>query len=79
MDDVEKTWHAGRAAVLSVAPGVGHLYIGEKRGYWVLLVTVGILGVWQVNGIVAAILYGVLVMVAAWDTLLTVKRDRGLF
>ena len=79
MDALEKTWHARRAAVLSVVPGIGHLYIGEKRGYWVLLVTVGILGVWQVNGFVAAALYGVLVPVAAWDTFLTVTRDHGLF
>ncbi|MGH7257976.1 MAG: hypothetical protein ACREIM_06320 [Nitrospiraceae bacterium] len=79
MDALEKTWHARRAAVLSAVPGLGHLYIGEKRGYWVLLVTVSVLGLWQVNGLVAAILYGVLVGVAAWDTFLTVKRDRGLF
>ena len=79
MDALEKTWHARRAAVLSMVPGIGHLYIGEKRGYWVLLVTVSVLGVWQVNGFVAAILYGVLVPVAVWDTFLTVKRDRGLF
>ena len=79
MDALEKTWHASRAAVLSMVPGLGHLYIGEKRGYWVLLVTVNVLGVWQVNGIAAAILYGVLVTVAVWDTVLIVKRDRGLF
>jgi hypothetical protein len=79
MDALEKTWHARRAAVLSVVPGLGHLYIGEKRGYWVLLVTASVPGVWQLNGIVAAILYGVLAAVAAWDTCLTIKRDRGLF
>ena len=79
MDALEKTWHARRAAVLSVVPGLGHLYIGEKRGYWLLLVTGTVLGVWQLYGIVAAIPYAVLVTVAAWDTCLTVKRDRGLF
>ncbi len=79
MDALEKTWHARRAAVLSVVPGLGHLYIGEKRGYWVLLITVVVLGIWQVNGIVAAVLYVILVTVAARDTFLTVKRDRGLF
>ena len=79
MDALEKTRHARRAAVLSMAPGLGHLYIGEKRGYWVLLITVVVLGIWQVNGIVAAVLYGILVTVAARDTFLTVKRDRGLF
>jgi hypothetical protein len=79
MDTLEKTWHASRAAALSMVPGLGHLYIGEKRGYWVLLVTVSVLGMWQVNEIAAAILYGVFVTVAAWDTVLIVKRDRGLF
>ena len=32
MDPLEKTSHACRAAALSLVPGLGHLYIGEKRG-----------------------------------------------
>ncbi|MET0515906.1 MAG: hypothetical protein ABW047_11345 [Nitrospiraceae bacterium] len=79
MDALEKTSHATRAAILSLVPGLGHLYIGEKRGFWVLLLTVSVLGVWHVNGIAAAILYGVFATVAAWDTVLIVKRDHGLF
>lgn len=79
MDALEKTWHARRAAILSVVPGLGHLYIGEKRGYWIVLATAAFLVVWQVSRIVAAFLYAVLVAAAARDTFLIVKRDRGLF
>jgi len=32
MDPLEKPSHALRAAALSLMPGLGHLYIGEKRG-----------------------------------------------
>ena len=33
MDEREKMWHEIRAASLLIAAGVGHLYLGEKRGY----------------------------------------------
>ena len=38
MDPLEKTSHACRAAALSLVPGLGHLYIGEKRGGPLLIV-----------------------------------------
>ena len=79
MDALEKTWHARRAAVLSLVPGLGHLYIGEKRGYWILLLMVGVLAIGRMSEIVAGLFYVLLVPVAARDTYLTVKRDRRLF
>ena len=37
MDNREKTWHGLRAASLSILAGMGHLYLGEKRGYAILV------------------------------------------
>ena len=78
MDAVEKSWHAGRAALLCLVPGLGHLYIGEKRGYGIILASL-ILAVcaWLVWR-PAAWLYLGLVVLSVWDTYLVVKQDRGL-
>ncbi len=43
MDEQEKTWHGVRAASLSIVAGVGHLYLGEKRGYVLLAIGVALL------------------------------------
>ncbi|MCC2642134.1 MAG: hypothetical protein K0S45_2547 [Nitrospira sp.] len=79
MDPLEKTSHAYRAAALSVLPGLGHLYIGEKRGGPLLLAGT-LLVVLGVSGLSLAFvpLIG-LVIFCMGDTYLTVSRDRGLF
>ena len=46
MDPLEKTSHAYRAAALSILPGLGHLYIGEKRGGPLLLAGILLIFLW---------------------------------
>lgn len=78
MDAGEKSRHAARAAVFCLVPGLGHLYIGEKRGYAMIAISVLLMVcawlVWRP----AFWLYLGLVVLSIWDTCLTVKRDRGL-
>jgi hypothetical protein len=78
MDAGEKSRHAARAAVLCLLPGLGHLYIGEKRGYVVIIISaILMVGAW-LGWRPAVWLYLGLVPLAIWDTYLTVKRDQGL-
>ena len=78
MDPLEKTSHACRAAALSLVPGLGHLYIGEKRGGPLLLAGVLLIVLWMaVFSFVLVPLIG-LVLFCMGDTYLTVSRDRGL-
>jgi hypothetical protein len=79
MDPLEKTSHAYRAAALSILPGLGHLYIGEKRGGPLLLAGTLLIVLW-VSALSLAIvpLIG-LVIFCMGDTYLTVSRDRGFF
>ncbi|MCS6316900.1 MAG: hypothetical protein H8K05_03795 [Nitrospira sp.] len=78
MDPLEKTSHACRAAALSLVPGLGHLYIGEKRGGPLLLAGVLLIVLWlAVFSFVLVPLIG-LVLFCMGDTYLTVSRDRGL-
>jgi hypothetical protein len=79
MDPLEKTSHAYRAAGLSLIPGLGHLYIGEKRGGPLLLAGLTlILLSFYVHPSVVIPLIG-LALFCMGDTYLTVSRDRGLF
>jgi len=78
MDDREKTWHGLRAALLSIVAGVGHLYLGDKRGYAVFafgatLVIISKL-VWQP----AELLYLSLAIFSAVDAYSIAKRGHGL-
>lgn len=78
MDPLEKTSHAYRAAALSIVPGLGHLYIGEKRGGPLLLAGLLLILLWvYVLPVALAPLIG-LVLFCMGDTYLTVSRDRGL-
>jgi len=78
MDPLEKTSHACRAAALSLVPGLGHLYIGEKRGGPLFLAGVLLIVLWMaVFSFVLVPLIG-LVLFCMGDTYLTVTRDRGL-
>jgi hypothetical protein len=78
MDAVEKSWHAARAAGLCLLPGLGHLYIGEKRGYPMILVSIAVMACAWVVWRPAVWLYVGLVALSLWDTYLIVKRDQGL-
>lgn len=78
MDPLEKTSHACRAAALSLVPGLGHLYIGEKRGGPLLLAGLVLLALWMsLFSFVLVPLVGLIVFCMG-DTYLTVSRDRGL-
>jgi hypothetical protein len=78
MDPLEKTSHACRAAALSLAPGVGHLYIGEKRGGPLLLAGLLLMVIWVFAPSVALVPLIGLILFCMVDTFLTVSRGRGL-
>ncbi|MCS6263403.1 MAG: hypothetical protein H8K11_06550 [Nitrospira sp.] len=78
MDPLEKTSHACRAAALSLVPGLGHLYIGEKRGGPLLLAGVLLIVLWMVVFSAALVPLIGLVLFCMGDTYLTVSRGRGL-
>jgi hypothetical protein len=78
MDPLEKTSHACRAAGLSLVPGLGHLYIGEKRGGPLLLAGILLILLWMFVLSFALVPLVGLVLFCMGDTYLTVSRDRGL-
>ena len=78
MDPLEKTSHACRAAALSLVPGLGHLYIGEKRGGPLFLAGVLLIVLWMAVFSDALVPLIGLVLFCMGDTYLTVSRDRGL-
>ncbi len=78
MDVREKTWHGLRAAGVSLLPGLGHLYIGEKRGFGLLAVGLTLFAVSRFFWQPALWFYLGLAVVSACDAYLIVTRDRGL-
>ncbi len=78
MDAREQTWHGLRAASLSIAPGAGHLYVGEKRGYGLLVCAVILLLVSRLIWRPAELLYLSLAIFSAFDAYAIVKRGYGL-
>ena len=78
MDPLEKTSHAYCAAALSLLPGMGHLYIGEKRGGLLLLAGIALVLIWRFLFSMASVPLGGLIVYCMVDTYLTVSRDRGL-
>ncbi|HMW86084.1 MAG TPA: hypothetical protein PKD65_08705 [Nitrospira sp.] len=79
MDPLEKPSHALRAAALSLMPGLGHLYIGEKRGGPLLAAGLLLIILWTNWFAFALVPLLGLVLFSMGDTYLTVSRDRGLF
>ncbi|MBX3235264.1 MAG: hypothetical protein KF814_03850 [Nitrospiraceae bacterium] len=78
MDPLEKTSHAYRAAALSLLPGLGHLYIGEKRGGPFLLAGLVLILLWRFVHAAALVPLVGLVFFCMCDAYLTVNRNRGL-
>jgi hypothetical protein len=78
MDDREKTWHGLRAAVLCLVPGIGHLYLGEKTGYWVLAFSITLILIAKFLWPPAELLYISLVIFSAFDAYSIAKRGHGL-
>jgi hypothetical protein len=78
MDSREKTWHGLRAASLSILAGVGHLYLGEKRGYVVFLFGMLLLLLSRIVWRPAELLYISLAIFSAFDAYSIAKRGHGL-
>lgn len=78
MDAREQTWHGLRAASLSIVPGVGHLYIGEKRGYALLVSALALFLISRLFWPPAELLYLSLAIFSAFDAYAIVKRGSGL-
>jgi len=79
MDDREKTWQGMRAASLSLIAGMGHLYLGERRGYGLLAGGAALLLISRVWWRPAELFYISLVIVSAVDAYSIAKRGYGLF
>jgi hypothetical protein len=78
MDDREKTWHGLRAASLSIVAGLGHLYLGEKRGYAVLAFGATLVIISKLVWPPAELLYSSLAIFSAVDAYSIAKRGHGL-
>lgn len=78
MDSREKTWHGLRAASLSIVAGLGHLYLGEKRGYAAFLFGMSLLIVSRFIWPPAELLYISLAIYCAIDAYAIAKRGYGL-
>jgi hypothetical protein len=79
MDPLEKPSHALCAAALSLVPGLGHLYIGEKRGGPLLIAGLLLILMSMTWFSFALVPLLGLVLFCMGDAYLTVSRDRGLF
>lgn len=78
MDTREKTWHGVRAASLSIVAGVGHLYLGEKRGYAIVAVGATLFVISRLFWQPAELLYLSLAIFSAGDAYAIAKRGHGL-
>jgi len=78
MDDREKTWEGIRAASLSLIPGVGHVYLGKTRGYWIIAIGVILILLWKFFWPPAQLLYISFTIFTAVDAYSFAKRGHGL-
>ena len=78
MDNSEKTWHGVRAASLSIVAGVGHLYLGEKRGYAIFAFGAILFLISRLLWPPAELLYLSLAIFSAVDAYSIAKRGHGL-
>jgi hypothetical protein len=78
VDNREKTWHGLRAASLSIVAGIGHLYLGEKRGYLFVAFTVLLLLIARLLWPPAELLYVSFAIFSAVDAYSIAKRGHGL-
>lgn len=78
MDNREKTWHGLRAASLSIVPGVGHLYLGERKGFLIVAFAVALFVISRTVWQPAELLYLSMVIFSAFDAYSIAKRGHGL-
>ena len=79
MDEREKTLQAIGAATLSILAGVGHLYLGVKRGYVFLICGLAMILISQVFWPPGWLFYTQFAIFAAFDAFSFAKRGFGLF
>lgn len=78
MDNREKTWHGLRAASLSLIPGLGHLYLGEKRGYVIVAFAIALFLISRLLWAPAELLYLSMIVFSGGDAYSIAKRGHGL-
>jgi hypothetical protein len=79
MDNREKTMHALGAATLSILPGMGHLYLGVKRGNIFLVCGILLLIISKFFWSTGWLIYLQFAILAGFDAFAFGKRGRGLF
>ncbi len=77
MDSRERTMRGLQASGLSLLPGLGHLYIGERTGFKVLPGSLLLLVVARYWWAPALLVYSGLAAWAVSDVLRIIKRGRG--
>jgi len=78
-NEKEKTMHAIGAATLSILAGIGHLYLGVKRGYVFLACSFAMIIISQFYWPVGWLFYIQLAIFSAFDAFSFAKRGHGLF
>ncbi|MCB9774068.1 hypothetical protein ACTRXD_18710 [Nitrospira sp. T9] len=79
VNDREKTMHALGAATLSILPGIGHLYLGVKRGNIFLVCGILLLIISKFFWPTGWLIYMQFAILAGFDAFAFGKRGRGLF
>ena len=75
----EKTLNAIGAATLSVLAGVGHLFLGQKRGYVFLACGLSLIIISKFYWPVGWLFYVSFAIFSAFDAFSFAKRGYGLF
>ncbi len=79
MDEREKTLNALGAAFLSILPGMGHFFLGVKRGGIYLACAVGMIIISKFFWPTGWLFYIQFAIFAGFDAFAFGKRGRGLF
>jgi hypothetical protein len=78
MNDREKMWRGLQAASLSIVAGMGHLFLGEKKGYLYLAFGISLILISWFLWKPAELLYFSFVIFSAVDAFSIAKRGHGL-
>ena len=78
-DEREKNANAIAAATLSILAGVGHLYLGIKRGYVFLACSLSMIIIAKLFWPTAWLIYIQFAIFAAFDAFSFARRGSGLF
>ncbi len=78
MNDREKMWHGLQAASLSIVAGMGHLFLGEKKGAVYLAFGISLILISWFLWKPAELLYLSFAIFSAVDAFSIAKRGHGL-